>query len=205
LKVKELVRWDLEDNPYADELLKSPANLGLAKQIVKSAVQWESGDPEKIKRKMHESNRKKWNVFVPDSFAADAWKRLRPQDSGNVVVLPKYPDETSIMKLSQSLEKALKNSGQPCVIVTGPRAASSEEVFSIVRNYLTSDQALPAIDPSRVVWAHQGSRPLNIGVRPSKNTVGMISLHSSSTQAIGALVDLLEPTLGEHIHGSQFR
>jgi hypothetical protein len=159
-------------------------SLRLAEDISQRAVSWVGGDPQKILRQVGTQWEEPWEVFLPSASAAEEWRRHREHDL--VRVWPRRPDSQTLEQAQSDLKKALQ-SGRPSLIVTGPRASSSDEVFQVVRKAM-SERLGRAQEIPRVIWAHQGARPVDVQRNPASLNIGLVSLYTSSRKGISALL-----------------
>ncbi len=177
-----------ESNPFWRENLRRPESLQLAESIRYGAIQWLGGNPESILPRLGSFWNKGWAVALPQGFSIAQWKKLRSQD--RLHALKRRPDPTDIKNLQNFFRKSVA-SGDPLIVVTPPRASSSEELFLLLRGEIAG-LMLKKKDIPPVLWVHQGPKPVTIRRDPASLDVGILSLYSSSPQSLEALMSYLK-------------
>lgn len=171
--------------------LRKPEALRLSMDLRRRALKWEVGDSSKILSSFALQRKDRWVVILPGNAAAQLWRQHRNQDK--LMVVARRADGAVLAQLSSLLDQALR-SKTPVVVVTGPRASSSEEAFSLVRRSLgaweaDTQRAVDTMGP--VVWLHQGARPFEIKKSAGEFRLGVVSLHSSSLASFKLFLDEL--------------
>ena len=177
-----------EENPYWRNNLRRTDSLNLAKRISQGAIRWQAGDSDEILKQLREKWSDSWTVILPGSIASKKWADFRSQDK--IFVAQRRPDAKANLELQNLLRKA-RVGANPVVVMTGPRASSSEETFGIVRKELA--KVAESKDATKaVLWIHQGFRPVELGRNPASLRVGLLSLYSSSRLSLDALMAYLK-------------
>jgi len=175
------------DNPYWRENLRRSESISLAESIPRRALHWIAGRSDQLLEGFAQSWADSWMVMVPEGASARLWKRLRPQDE--ILVHRRRADGALVQQITKKLKRTLA-SKRPLVVVTGPRASSSEDVFKVFRTQL-GRRGLQAEDSSLVLWVHQGSKPVEFRLPPEKVKIGLVGLHSASLASLIALTETL--------------
>ena len=194
-KVRQVLRTKAEvgsmgaiSNPYWTDLIRSERASKLQKKIVNGAVLWQGGDPSKSLVPLAKDWKKGWKVVVMRKSAERFWRRFRPQDQ--VFFIDKRSDGKRLGELDKFLGSAASK-GKPFVVVSGPRASSSEAAFLKIQKRVAAWE-MDASIKSPLLWIHQGSIPVALKKNAEKLKVGFLSLHSSSMASLKELAKFLK-------------
>ncbi len=175
-------------NPYWRSNLRRRAAIDLAKKITEGAIRWQAGDSREILNQFANKWQEAWTVVLPSEVASQKWGVFRSKDK--IFVAKRNPNRDESRTLRTLLD-ASEGGDSPLIVMTGPRASSSEETFGIVRRSLSKMNA--KISPNKpVLWVHQGARPVELGRDPASLRLGLLSLYSSSRLSLDALMAYLK-------------
>ena len=196
------------ENPFWRENLRRPESLELANFISKKAVAWQGGDFEETMKSLATQWSASWKVWLPQGIGQEEWAKFRPGD--RIEVMPRRPDSAGLKGFEEKLAGEIAGN-RPLLVVTGPRAAASEEIFQVVRKNLSRRQN-DKLAKSTVIWVHQGSRPVDIKRDPGTLNIGLVSLYTSSRKGISAFLNLIKEGTARfgslqsrNLHGNQLR
>lgn len=174
------------ENPDWRENLRRPEFLALSAGIPQRALRWVAGPRAALSAGFAQAWDKPWVAMLPEA-SARVWKRIRPQDE--IVVYKRRADVEAVQSLERRLKAALSGE-KPLVVVTPPRASSSEAVFDLFKKNL-GHQGVRGRNSALVLWAHQGSTPVVFKRAPDEVKIGVVSLHSASLASLMVLAETL--------------
>jgi hypothetical protein len=181
------------ENPYWRENLRRPESLALAREISTEAVEWLAGQKHEILNKLRAEWGQKWSVLVPSAGFERFWKRIRPKDG--TAVLARRPEIREVNEVKREIRAAIR-AGRPLIVVTGPRASSSEEIFKAVESEFADAMKKRSIK-GPVLWVHQGAKPVDLNWQADKLQIGIVSLYSSSYESLNAFASYLKRETGQ--------
>ena len=195
-ELKNKARLDAEGdaNPFWRENLRRPENLELAKRVAEQGILWKAGRSHEIFENFGRSWDKSWVVVVPSPGSARFWKRSRDQD--HVIVTHRRADQAEVDNLKALLKTTLK-SGTPFVVMTGPMASSSEEVFQAIKVGLGGALKNGGVH-GPVLWAHQGGTPVEFRWQADQLGIGIMSLNSGSAESLNAFSSYVRRESSRH-------
>lgn len=195
-KERYLSLKNITDNPYWESGLHTEESQKLVREMSARAVSWLTPNRENLLNGLSRSWDQQWNVFVPTSSVYKQWQHFRPND--HLATLPRRPGIESLHSFRQDLESKLKEL-KPVIVITGPRALASEDLFGELRSILnrhikqTPDKQL-VLPRNIVVWVHQGAQPIRLNDQQTAlfRDVGIISLNGAGESNTEALTDQLK-------------
>jgi beta-N-acetylhexosaminidase len=175
------------ENPFWKENLRRPESITLADSIPERALQWIAGRSDQLSSGFSQAWDSSWMVMVPEGPAVRLWRKLRPADE--ILSHHRRSDSAAVARLERKLREAIAKR-RPVIVVTGPRASSSEDAFRVFRKHL-GREGMRSDGTSLVLWVHQGSRPVDFKLAPEDVKIGLVGLHSTSLASLMALTETL--------------
>lgn len=179
---------DCAENPLWKQNLRRAEATQLVEKIASGAIHWEAGDRQQIFGAFAQRWEEKWTVLLPSKKAEATWKLFRAHDE--ICVLQKRPDTAALARIEQLL-RASEREQRPLLVVTGPRASSSEEIFRLVRSKLSDFNSSPE-ENWPILWGHQGPNPIRVSAKVKRVKIGVLSLHSSQALSLSSFLKYLK-------------
>jgi len=176
-----------ERNPYWQENLRRSENLKLAAEVSRRGVVWMAGSQSELIGAFSKAWERPWQVVLPEGRTTRYWQETRRK--GEVFSYRRNPTSVALESLRRTLRDA-KKSGEPLLVVTGPRSSAAEASFRVIREEL-GRSSLSAETSAPVLWVHQGAKPVEFRRDPASLRIGIVGLHSASIASLMALSEFL--------------
>ncbi len=184
---------DQIENTLWKESLRTKENLALSSKISNSALHWIAGQENIILKKFNRQWGQPWVVILPTESMSKLWRKFRAKDK--IIVQNKRPDASALKSFSRILNLSIEEK-HPLVVITGPRASSSEDSFKVASEFMAK-VASKSVEADPILWVHQGLRPVDLKWDPALLPFGMMSLHSASLESFKYFLEYMQREVAE--------